>query len=140
MPAPDFSMETFDGETVRLSDLHGQVVVLNFWASWCPPCRWEMPFFEEISQEYRGDGVTFVGVAMSDTLEAASEFATDAGVTYPIGLDATNEITRAYRVVSLPTTFFISPDGNIQRRLTSPANEGTLHVFIRGQLRGTQGE
>lgn len=140
MPAPDFALETFDGESVLLSDLHGQVVVLNFWASWCPPCRWEMPFFEEISQEYRGDGVTFVGVAMSDTLEAAREFATEAGVTYPIGLDETNEITRAYRVVSLPTTFFISPDGNIQRRLTSPANEGALHVFIRGQLRGTQEE
>lgn len=139
-PAPDFTLETFDGESIRLSDLHGQVVVLNFWASWCPPCRWEMPFFEDISQQYRADGVTFVGVAMSDTLDAAREFADTAGVTYPVGLDATNEIARAYRVVTLPTTFFISPDGNIQRKLTSPANEGTLHVFIRGQLPHTQGE
>lgn len=139
-PAPDFTLETFDGESVRLSDLRGQVVVLNFWASWCPPCRWEMPFFEDISQQYSGDGVTFVGVAMSDTVDAAREFADTASVTYPVGLDATNEITRAYRVVTLPTTFFISPDGNIQRKLTSPANEGALHVFIRGQLPRAQGE
>ena len=134
MPAPDFEVETFDGETLRLSDLNGKVVVLNFWASWCPPCRWEMPFFESMWQEYRDRGVVFVGIAMSDTLEKAGEFAEEAGVTYPIGLDATNEIVRAYEVLSLPTTFFIGKDGNIERKLTSAANEGLLKVFLRGQL------
>ena len=132
--APDFEIEAFDGKTIRLSDFAGQVVVLNFWASWCPPCRWEMPAFEEIYQEYRDQGVTFIGIAMSDTLEEASVLAEQTGVTYPLALDTTNEVVRAYEVRSLPTTFFIDKDGRIQRRLTSAANEGMLKVFIRGQL------
>ena len=133
--ATDFEVETFDGETLRLSDLNGKVVVLNFWASWCPPCRWEMPFFETMWQEYRDQGVVFVGIAMSDTLENVKAFAEEAGVTYPVALDTTTEIARAYEVLSLPTTFFIGKDGNIERKLTSAANEGLLKVFIRGQLR-----
>ena len=132
--APDFKVETFTGETLRLSDLNGKVVVLNFWASWCPPCRWEMPFFENMWQEYRDRDVVFVGIAMSDTLENASAFAEEAGVTYPIALDTTNEIVRAYEILSLPTTFFISKDGFIERRLAGAANEGVLKVFLRGQL------
>ena len=133
--ASDFEVETFDDETLRLSDLNGKVVVLNFWASWCPPCRWEMPFFETMWQEYREQGVVFVGIAMSDTLENVKAFAEEAGVTYPVGLDTTTEIARAYEVLSLPTTFFIGKDGNIERKLTSAANEGLLKVFLRGQLR-----
>ena len=132
--APDFEIETFDGDMLRLSELEGQVVVLNFWASWCPPCRWEMPFFETMWNEYRDKDVVFVGVAMSDTLEDAQGFAEEAGVTYPVGLDQTNEIVRAYEVRSLPTTFFIGKDGQINRRLTSAANEALLKVFLRGQL------
>ena len=132
--APDFEIETFGGETLRLSDLNGKVVVLNFWASWCPPCRWEMPFFETMWQEYRDRDVVFVGIAMSDTLENARDFAEESGVTYPIALDTTNEIVRAYEILSLPTTFFIGKDGNIERKLTSAANEGLLKVFLRGQL------
>ena len=133
-PAPDFELETFDGGTLSLSDLEGKVVVLNFWASWCPPCRWEMPFFETMWNEYRDRDVVFVGVAMSDTLEEAQGFAEESGVTYPIGLDQTNDIVRAYEVFSLPTTFFIDKEGQIQRRLTSAANEALLKVFLRGQL------
>ena len=133
-PAPDFELETFDGGTLRLSELEGKVVVLNFWASWCPPCRWEMPFFETMWNEYRDRDVVFVGVAMSDTLEDAQGFAEESGVTYPIGLDHTREIVRDYEVRSLPTTFFIDREGQIQRRLTSAANEALLKVFLRGQL------
>lgn len=133
--AIDFEMETFDGETIRLSDFEGNVVVLNFWASWCPPCRWEMPFFERMHQEYKDQDVVFLGVAISDTLENVRAFAEGVGVTYPNGLDETGEIARNYSVVSLPTTFFIGKDGNVERRLSSAANEGVLKVFLRGQLR-----
>ena len=133
--AIDFEIETFDGETIRLSDFEGKVVVLNFWASWCPPCRWEMPFFERMSQEYEDQDVVFLGVAISDTLENVRAFAEGVGVTYPNGLDETGEIARDYSVVSLPTTFFIGKDGNVERRLSSAANEGVLKVFLRGQLR-----
>ena len=132
--APDFEMETFSGDLLRLSDLEGQVVVLNFWATSCPPCRWEMPSFERIAQEYGDRGVVFVGVSVSDTAEDAQAFVDSIGLTYPIGVDPTNAIARAYDVVSLPTTFFISTDGTIERRLNSAANEGVLRIFIRGQL------
>ena len=131
--APDFSVETFEGESLSLSDLRGQVVVLNFWASWCPPCRWEMPFFETISQEYKERDVVFLGVAMSDTIEDAQRFADAAGVTYPLALDTANEIARDYEVLGLPTTFLIDKDGLIQRRL-GVANEATLEIFLKGQL------
>ena len=133
--AIDFEIETFDGEMIKLSDFEGKVVVLNFWASWCPPCRWEMPFFERMSQEYEDQDVVFLGVAISDTLENVRAFAEGVGVTYPNGLDETGEIARDYSVVSLPTTFFIGKDGNVERRLSSAANEGVLKVFLRGQLR-----
>ncbi len=131
--APDFTVETFNGESLTLSDLRGQVVVLNFWASWCPPCRWEMPFFETISQEYKERGVVFLGVAMSDTIEDAQRFADAAGVTYDLALDTTNQIARDYEVLGLPTTFLIDKDGVIQRRL-GVANEATLEIFLKGQL------
>ena len=131
--APDFTVETFEGETLRLSDLRGQVVVLNFWASWCPPCRWEMPFFETISQEYKERDVVFLGIAMSDTMKDAGDFADAAGVTYPLALDTTNEIARDYEVLGLPTTFLIDKDGAIKRRL-GVANEGVLKIFLNGQL------
>ena len=131
--APDFTVETFAGETLRLSDLRGQVVVLNFWASWCPPCRWEMPFFETISQEYKERDVVFLGIAMSDTMKDAGDFADAAGVTYPLALDTTNEIARDYEVLGLPTTFLIDKDGAIKRRL-GVANEGVLKIFLNGQV------
>ena len=138
--AYDFEVETFDGDTLKLSDLKGRVVVLNFWASWCPPCRWEMPSFERISKEYSDKEVVFVGLALSDTLRDARGFADSVGVTYPLALDSTGRIAAAYNVRSLPTTFFIDREGQIQRRLTSVANEGVLKIFIRGQLTPTPGQ
>ena len=94
-----------------------------------------MPFFERMSQEYQDQDVVFLGVAISDTLENVRAFAEGTGVTYPNGLDETGEIARNYSVVSLPTTFFIGKEGNVERRLSSAANEGVLKVFLRGQLR-----
>ncbi len=135
--AHDFEVETFDGETLRLSDLKGKVVVLNFWASWCGPCRWEMPAFERIAKEFSDKEVVFVGLAVADRLQDASKFADRVGVTYPLALDRTGRIAVAYDVRSLPTTFFIDKEGQVQRRLTSVANEGVLKIFIRGQLTPT---
>jgi thiol-disulfide isomerase/thioredoxin len=132
--AHDFEMTLFSGETLALSDLQGQVVVLNFWASWCPPCRWEMASFETMYQEYRDQGVIFVGVAVSDFEEDAREFAELTGVTYPLGRDLSG-ISRDYRVLSLPTTVFIDTEGQIARTLRNAANEAVLRLFIEGQIR-----
>ena len=133
--AYEFKLTRLNGEPFELSELRGQLVVLNFWASWCPPCRWEMPAFERMYQHYRDRGVAFVGVAVSDFTRPAKAFVAKTGTTYPVGLDATGEIARAYRVTSMPTTIFIDSQGNIVRRLNNAANEAVLRIFIEGQLR-----
>ena len=134
-PAADFELSLLDGESLRLSDLSGKVVVLNFWASWCPPCRWEMPAFERTWTEYRDRDVVFLGVAVSDTEEEAQAFAERVGVTYLLGLDSTGQIVRDYRVSNLPTTFFIDRQGKITRKLASAANEAALRIFLESQLK-----
>lgn len=116
-----------------MSDLKGKVVVLNFWASWCPPCRAEMPDFEEMWQEMRDDGVVFVGVAVSDSPEEARAFVEATGVTYPIGVDPSGSIASDYRVLSLPTTFLIDREGREARRF-GLANRGALRILIRSKL------
>ncbi len=132
-PAADFELRIFGGDVLRMSDLKGKVVVLNFWASWCPPCRAEMPNFEEMWREMRDDDVVFVGVAVSDSPEDARAFAEATGVTYPIGVDASGVIARDYRVVSLPTTFLIDREGAEARRF-GLANRGALRILIRSKL------
>ena len=122
----------FDGSTLDLADLRGSVVVLNFWASWCPPCRWEMPAFEKIWQEYRDRGVVFVGVAVSDTEEAVRAFAEEAGVTYPLALNEEGDLMVTYGVLGLPTTILIDTEGNQARKIASPANEAMLRIFLNG--------
>ena len=133
LPAEDFELTLLSGESLKLSDYRGKVVVLNFWASWCPPCRWEMPSFERVWKEYQGLDVMFIGIAISDRKEDAIEFVESVGVTYPIGLDATGYISELYSIVHMPTTYFIDRDGNVARKLTNVANEGVLRVFLRGQ-------
>ncbi|MCI0790999.1 MAG: TlpA family protein disulfide reductase [Chloroflexi bacterium] len=133
-PAPDFVLDLFDGSKVRLSDFEGKVVVLNFWASWCPPCRREMPAFERTWQEYRDQGVVFVGVAVQDNEADSRAFAKKVGVTYPIGMDWNGRILRSYRPTSMPTTFLIDREGVVSRRIANYANEGMLKIFIKGQL------
>ena len=136
--AHDFDLALFSGGTLTMSDLRGQIVVLNFWASWCPPCRWELASFETIYQEYRDQGVIFVGVAVSDFEEDAREFAEMIGVTYPMGRDLSG-IARDYRVLGLPTTVFIAPEGQVTRFLKNAANEAVLRLFIEGQINARGG-
>ena len=134
-PAPDFQVTRFDGDTLRLSELHGQVVVLNFWASWCPPCRREMPAFEDAWLDSRDDGVVFVGLATGDIEADARAFAAQVGVTYPLGLDLDGAVADEYLVRVMPTTYFIDREGLVQRKLSGYVNLGVLKVFIAGQTR-----
>ena len=133
-PAPDFELEFFTGEKLRLSDLKGKVVVLNFWASWCPPCRREMPGFEKTWQEYKEQGVVFIGVAVQDYEPDSRAFAEEVGVTYPIGMDWDGRIFDMYRPTAMPTTFMINRDGIVSRRIVNYANEAMLRIFLKGQL------
>lgn len=111
--APDFTVPTLSGEPFTLSDRRGQPVVMNFWATWCPPCRAEIPFFLEAARKYNGQ-VAVVGVDDGEPAGVVSSFASDLGMTYPIPLDEDSAVSRQYRVNSLPTTFFIDREGIIQ--------------------------
>jgi cytochrome c biogenesis protein CcmG/thiol:disulfide interchange protein DsbE len=112
--APLFSLPSLRGPTrVGLADYRGQVVVLNFFASWCRPCEMEAADLERAWQANKDRGVAFVGIAIQDEAEAARGFLTRHGISYPAAIDMTGEVMQAYRVTAIPTTFFIAPDGRI---------------------------
>ncbi len=113
--APDFTLTTLDGRTLRLHDLRGQAVILNFWASWCPPCKAEMPALQRVYEDYRDRGlvVVAVNVTAQDARPNVEAFVADYGLTFPVPLDLDARVASAYRVHSLPTTYFVGPDGVI---------------------------
>lgn len=112
--APDFTMTDASGEEVKLSDFFGKPVVLNFWASWCGPCKSEMPHFEEAYQKY-GEDINFVIVNLTDgareTVETASDFIEEQGYTFPLYFDTNTEGAMTYGTYSIPVTYFIGADG-----------------------------
>jgi peroxiredoxin len=111
--APGFSTMDITGLDFSLEDYRGQVVVVNFWATWCPQCEDELPEFEAIWQELQAEGVQFVGVAMDDTQGAVRAMASELGVTYPLIVEEGGRITGAYGVTAVPETYIIGPDGNV---------------------------
>lgn len=115
-PAPDFTVYDKEGNPVKLSDMKGTPVVLNFWASWCPPCRSEMPEFDEICKEYEGK-VIFMMVNLTDgqseTQESAQSFIDSMGYTFPVYFDKDSDAAYKYGIQSIPTTFFIDAEGNL---------------------------
>jgi peroxiredoxin len=113
--APDFSLSTLDGKTVRLSDYAGKPVVLNFWASYCHPCREEFPLFREQLAAHPGDFVV-LGIDAKDIESDAKHFAKEQKASWPIAFDAHNEVAAAYGVGAVPQTFFIKPDGTVALR------------------------
>lgn len=129
-PAQDIVLNGFDGQTTKLSDLRGQVVVVNFWASWCAPCRAETTALERLSQRYQGSGVRFVGAATWDSQQAAQSFAQQEGVTYLVGTDAKGDAAVAYGVTGIPETFLIDQNGRIVRRWIGQIDEASLNVAL----------
>lgn len=112
--APDFDLATLDGRRVKLSDFRGKAVLLNFWATWCPPCKIEMPWFEDLQKQYGKDGLVVLGVAMDDTdPPKIAEFAHEMGVNYQVLL-GTDQVSDDYgNVQYLPTTFYVDRNGII---------------------------
>ncbi|MGJ7921153.1 peroxiredoxin family protein [Neobacillus sp. LXY-4] len=113
---PDFELKTLTGETAKLSDYKGKKVMLNFWATWCPPCKAEMPEMQKF-YEANKDNVEILAVNM-DTNNDVAGFVQNTGLTFPILLDETNEVNKNYQIVSIPTTFFIDENGVITYRFT----------------------
>jgi thiol-disulfide isomerase/thioredoxin len=134
-PAPDFTLESLDGNNMRLSDLRGKAVLLNFWATWCAPCKIEMPWFVELQSQYGSQGLQIVGVAMDDSSkDDIAKFAKDMGVNYPvlIGKEAVGD---AYGgVPALPESFFIGRDGKIVDRIIGLKGKGEIEEDIKKAL------
>lgn len=118
VPAPDFTLTTLDGQAnVGLSQFKGQPMLINFWASWCIPCRTETPALERANQKYHSEGLVILGInsAEQDTLKDANAFAEEFKVTYPLLWDATDQVLKNYAVLGLPTSVFINTTGLVQR-------------------------
>ena len=124
--APDFSLTTFEGETVTLGDLRGQVVIINFWASWCPPCRDEAPYLEATWRKYRDRGVVFIGVDYVDTEPNALAYIEEFDITYPNGPDIGQKIAGAYRIKGVPETFYVDKTGQLRGVHIGPLFPPTL--------------
>jgi cytochrome c biogenesis protein CcmG/thiol:disulfide interchange protein DsbE len=122
-PAPDFIVTTYNGETFDLSDQRGNVVVLNFWGSWCAPCRTEAPGLQAIYERYRDRGVTFIGVTWLDERPDALAFIEEFSLTFPSGPDTGLRISDAYGITGAPETFVIDQDGNVAASFLGPLSE-----------------
>lgn len=133
VPAPDFTVYDAGGKEVRLSDYIGKPIVLNFWASWCKPCRMEMPDFNEKYLEL-GEKIVFLMINMTDgsreTVESASALIEEEGYTFPVVYDTNFEAASAYGAYSLPTTFFIDAKGNVIAHAVGPIDTETLQKGI----------
>jgi cytochrome c biogenesis protein CcmG/thiol:disulfide interchange protein DsbE len=118
--APEFTFTTFEGETISLSDLRGQGVVLNFWASWCDPCRDEAALLEATWRREQDNGIVFIGLDYLDQEPAAKAYLEEFDITYPSGPDLQSAAARRYGIKGVPETFFIDPQGNIAELVIGP--------------------
>jgi len=133
-PAPDFTLSLFDGGELSLADRRGLVVVVNFWASWCPPCRDEAPALERVWREYGDKGVVFVGVNVNDVTPKAIAFIEEFNITYPNGPDPYNRISRTYHTTGVPETFLIGKDGHLVEQYIGPVTEARLRAALEEVL------
>jgi cytochrome c biogenesis protein CcmG/thiol:disulfide interchange protein DsbE len=135
-PAPSLTLPLFDGGTLRLEDLRGKVVFLNFWASWCLPCRKEARLLEAAWQEHKGREVVFVGVNIQDDDSSAREFLREFGITYPNGIDRGSKIAIDYGVWGVPETFFLDREGRITYKHIGALGPDTITVKLNEGLSG----
>jgi thiol-disulfide isomerase/thioredoxin len=133
--APDFSLESLDGKTMRLSDLRGKAVLLNFWATWCGPCKIEMPWFVDLQNKYGSQGLQIVGVAMDDaSKEDIGKFAKDMGVNYPILIGKESVGDQYGGVPALPESFLIARDGKIVDKIIGLRGKAEIEDAIKKAL------
>lgn len=112
-PAPDFVLQTSDGRSYRLSELRGHPVVLNFWATWCGPCKQEMPAFEQEARARTSDGLIVLAINVQEPADRVDPYVEKLGLTFPVLLDRAGNVSARYHVRALPTTVFIRPDGTV---------------------------
>ncbi|MBE7550442.1 MAG: TlpA family protein disulfide reductase [Anaerolineales bacterium] len=130
-PAPDFALPTLEGETVRLSDFKGKPVLVNFWATWCGPCRSEFPDFQKAAVDNAGD-LVIIGInnTTTDQKDQIPAFLEEFGVTFPIVLDESGDTAKAYNILGLPTSIFIDRNGNVNEIFTGPINKAYIEAKL----------
>ena len=135
--APDFALKSSSGKNLRLSELRGQVVMINFWASWCAPCRQEMPLLNRIHERYRKTGFVLLGVNIDDNPETARTLAQQLGVGFPILFDADKNVSKRYDVDAMPSTLLIDRGGKVRyiHRGYRPGYETQYETQVRELLK-----
>lgn len=112
--APDFALKSSTGENLRLSEYRGDVVMINFWATWCGPCRQEMPLLDELYTRYERVGFNLLGVNIDDDSRRAMQMIEDLGVNFPVLFDARKEVSKLYEVDAMPVTVLVDREGNVR--------------------------
>jgi peroxiredoxin len=135
--APDFTLRSVGGANLRLAEQRGQVVLVNFWATWCGPCRQEMPHLNRLYERYRSAGFVLLGVNIDDDPRAAADLATKLGVQFPVLLDTDKAVSRAYDMSAMPATLLIDRDGRVRHihRGYRDGVERTYEEQVRSLLR-----
>lgn len=141
VPAPDFELSSLDGRKVKLSDYRGKAVLLNFWATWCSPCKVEMPWFVDLQKKYGSDGLVILGIAMDDSdAPKIAQFASEMGVNYPVLL-GTDKVSEQYGNVDyLPTSFYINRQGKIVGKGTGLLGRAEIEKNIQKALASQVGK
>jgi cytochrome c biogenesis protein CcmG/thiol:disulfide interchange protein DsbE len=138
--AVDFELKTLDGQILRLETFRGKPLLINFFASWCDPCRDEMPLLNELASKSSRTGYSLLGVAVQDSRAALAEFAREAGIVFPIALDLNSKVQRAYRIFGPPATFVIDGQGVLRDIILGPmtperAREALAKVGVSGEVK-----
>lgn len=113
-PAPDFALKSSTGENLRLSEYRGDVVMINFWATWCGPCRQEMPLLDELYSRYQRVGFSLLGINIDDDSRRAIDMASELGVSFPVLFDAGKDVSELYAVEAMPATVLVDREGNVR--------------------------
>jgi len=134
-----FQLTDLEGRPIRLADLRGRVVWLNFWASWCPPCQSETPLLRKMDQAYRDRGLVLVGVQVQQTVDDGQRYASTYQLGYRIGEDVSGDIFHEYKVFALPTQFFIDRNGVVQTVVNGPMTEESTRNLLEALLPASSG-